>query len=355
MIFVTGGAGFIGANFVLDWLASDGDAEPIVNIDVLTYAGNVDNLASLRGHHGHTLARVDVRDHKVLEDLFYRYRPRAVVHFAAETHVDRSIATPDLFVQHNVVGTASLLDAALTYWRTLKDEARDAFRLLYVSTDEVFGSIPESAEPCAEDSPYAPRNPYAASKAAAGHLVQAYWNTYGLPVITTYCSNNYGPRQFPEKLIPLMVSHALRGLPLPIYGDGLQTRDWLHVSDHCEALRLVLAEGGPGTAYNIASGEERSNLELVVLLCDILERLRPSGARPYRELITHVPDRPGHDRRYAIDTRRIRRELNWKPRQRLDLGLAQTLAWYLDNPRWSERIISGKYKSEEAVEGLRIA
>ena len=341
MILVTGGAGFIGSNFVLDWLA--GEAEPVLNLDRLTYAGNLANLASLEGDARHVFVKGDIADGALLAKLFAQHRPRAVVHFAAESHVDRSIVGPAAFVQTNVVGTFELLEAARAHYNALAGEARERFRFLHVSTDEVYGSLGESDPAFSETTAYAPNSPYSASKAASDHLVRAYRHTYGMPVLTTNCSNNYGPYQFPEKLIPLMISNALEGKPLPVYGDGRQVRDWLYVADHCEAIRLVLAKGRVGETYNIGGNAERRNVDVVNAICDTLQRVRPREGG-YKALITRVADRPGHDRRYAIDAGKIRDELGWQPRESFETGLAKTVAWYLDNAQWVARVKSGEYR-----------
>jgi dTDP-glucose 4,6-dehydratase len=341
MILVTGGAGFIGSNFVIDWLASA--AEPAVNLDKLTYAGNPANLASLAGDARHVFVKGDIADRALLDRIFREHAPRAVLHFAAETHVDRSIHGPAAFVQANVVGTFELLEAARTYWQGLDARAKADFRFLHVSTDEVYGSLGEGDPAFSETTPYAPNSPYSASKAGSDHLVRAYHHTYGLPVVTTNCSNNYGPFQFPEKLIPLMIANALEGKPLPVYGDGRQVRDWLYVGDHCEAIRIALARGKPGETYNIGGNAERRNIDVVHALCDTLQALRPREGG-YRALITPVADRPGHDRRYAIDASKIRRELGWSPRHTFETGLAQTLRWYLDNAAWVAQVKSGEYR-----------
>jgi dTDP-glucose 4,6-dehydratase len=340
MILVTGGAGFIGSNFVLDWLARSD--EPVVNCDELTYAGNPDNLAALAGDARHVFVRVDISERERIAALLRQYRPRAIIHFAAETHVDRSIHAPAEFIATNVSGTFALLAEAHAWWSQLAGDERSAFRFLHVSTDEVFGSLAAHEPPFNEQSPYAPNSPYAASKAASDHLVRAWHRTYGLPTLTTNCSNNYGPFQFPEKLVPLMIANALEGKPLPVYGDGLQVRDWLHVADHCAALRSVLARGTPGERYVIGGASETTNLDLVRTLCDVLGELRPK-AGGYQAQIVHVADRPGHDRRYAIDFSRIRRELGWTPVESLGNGLRQTVRWYLDNWQWVERVRSGAY------------
>jgi dTDP-glucose 4,6-dehydratase len=340
-ILVTGGAGFIGANFVLHWLASEPEA--VVNLDALTYAGNLANLASLAGDPRHVFVRGDICDAALLARLFTEHRPRAVVHFAAESHVDRSIHGPGAFVQTNVVGTFELLEAARAHWNALAGEEKARFRFLHVSTDEVYGSLAESDPAFTEATPYAPNSPYSASKAGSDHLVRAYHHTYGFPAVTTNCSNNYGPYQFPEKLIPLMIANALEGKPLPVYGDGRQVRDWLYVADHCEAIRVALAKGRPGETYNVGGNSEKRNLEVVHALCDTLDRLRPRQGS-YRSLIAFVTDRPGHDRRYAIDATKIRNELGWQPRESFESGLAKTVAWYLDNAAWTAQVKSGEYR-----------
>ena len=341
MILVTGGAGFIGSNFVLDWLAQS--AEPVVNLDKLTYAGNLANLASIADDPRHRFVQGDIGDGEAVEALLASHRPRAVVHFAAESHVDRSIHGPGEFVQTNVVGTFRLLEAARGYWQSLAGAERDAFRFLHVSTDEVYGSLSETDPAFSETTAYAPNSPYSASKAASDHLVRAYHHTYGLPVLTTNCSNNYGPFQFPEKLVPLMIANALEGKPLPVYGDGRQVRDWLYVGDHCEAVRRVLAKGRPGEVYNIGGNAEKRNLEVVHAICDVLQDLRPREGG-YRGLVAHVADRPGHDRRYAIDAGKIRAELGWSPRETFETGLARTVRWYLDNAAWVAQVRSGEYR-----------
>lgn len=327
MILVTGGAGFIGSHFVERWVADGGS---VVNLDKLSYAGNRANLASLRGHVDHVFVQGDVADRALLDQLFARYRPRAVVHLAAESHVDRAIAASDAFVQTNIAGTWQLLEAARAYWSGLPQPARRRFRFLLVSTDEVYGSLDDGQAPSAESDPYRPRNPYSASKAAADHLAMAWFHTYGLPVLLTHGSNSYGPRQHAEKLIPHMLGEALAGRRLPVYGDGQQVRDWLHVADHCCALQRVLASGVPGRAYNVAGGCPRTNLQVVHAICAGLDRLRPrADGRCYAEQIEHVADRPGHDRHYALDTTRLRSELGWAPQCAFEDGLAQTLRWYL--------------------------
>jgi dTDP-glucose 4,6-dehydratase len=328
MHLVTGGAGFIGSNFVLSSIAATG--EPIVNLDKLTYAGNAANLDALRGDERHVFVKGDICDRAFLRQLLERHRPRAVVHLAAESHVDRSIEGPAEFVQTNVVGTFALLEEARTFWRALAAPERAAFRFLHVSTDEVYGSLGTDDPAFSEATPYAPNSPYSASKAASDHLVRAYWHTYGLPTLTTHCSNNYGPHQFPEKLIPLMIHQALAGKPLPVYGDGQNVRDWLFVLDHCAALRAVLERGRPGEVYNIGGGAEMKNIDLVRTLCALLDDARTRTGGSYAELITFVKDRPGHDRRYAIDSRKIQRELGWKPAESFASGLEKTVRWYLD-------------------------
>ena len=341
MILVTGGAGFIGANFVLAWRAA-GD-EPVVNLDALTYAATLASLAPLAGDARHVFVRGDIADRALVDRLLAEHRPRAVVHFAAESHVDRSIHGPAAFVQTNVIGTFTLLEAVRGYWGALEGDAKAAFRFLHVSTDEVYGSLGPGDPPFSETTAYAPNSPYSASKAASDHLVRAYHHTYRLPTLTTNCSNNYGPLQFPEKLVPLMIANALEGKPLPVYGDGRQVRDWLYVADHCEAIRTVLARGRPGETYNIGGSSERANIDVVHALCDTLQRLKPREGG-YRGLIQHVTDRPGHDRRYAIDARKIARELGWKPRETFETGLERTIRWYLDNPKWIAEVKSGAYR-----------
>ena len=342
MILVTGGAGFIGSNFVIDWLAGGG--EPVVNLDSLTYAGNLANLAALSSDARHRFARGDIGDQAGVEALLAKHRPRAIVHFAAESHVDRSIHGPADFIQTNMVGTFRLLEAARGYWQGLAGAERESFRFLHVSTDEVYGSLSEADPAFSETTAYAPNSPYSASKAGSDHLVRAYHHTYGLPVLTTNCSNNYGPFQFPEKLVPLMIANALEAKPLPVYGDGRQVRDWLYVGDHCEAIRMVLAAGRPGEVYNIGGNAEKKNLEVVHALCDALQGLRPREGG-YRSLITYVADRPGHDRRYAIDARKIRGELGWAPRETFASGLSRTVRWYLDNAAWVAQVRSGEYRN----------
>ncbi|MCA0212325.1 MAG: dTDP-glucose 4,6-dehydratase [Proteobacteria bacterium] len=331
MILVTGGCGFIGSAFILQWLATQN--EPVVNLDLLTYAGRLSNLRSVQDHPGYHFSRGDIADTPLVGQLLAQHRPRAVVHFAAESHVDRSIAGPLAFTQTNVVGTLHLLEAVLAYWQALPADDAAAFRFLNVSTDEVFGSLGPQDPPFSEANRYEPNSPYSASKAAADHLVRAWHHTYKLPTLTTHCSNNYGPRQFPEKLIPLVTLNAMAGKPLPVYGDGLQVRDWLHVDDHCAALRAVLAGGTPGDTYNIGGRSERTNLAVVHAICSALDGLRPRpGGQPHASLITHVTDRPGHDRRYAIDDRKLERTLGCRPTIAFEDGIRQTVAWYLDNP-----------------------
>jgi len=341
MILVTGGAGFIGANFVLDWIAATGEA--VVNLDKLTYAGNLASLASLASDPRHVFVRGDIGDRALVEKLLAQHRPRAIVHFAAESHVDRSIHGPGEFVRTNVVGTFELLEAVRAYWGALDAEAKERFRFLHVSTDEVYGTLAESDPAFSETTPYAPNSPYSASKAGSDHLVRAYHHTYGLPTLTTNCSNNYGPFQFPEKLIPLMISNALEGKPLPVYGDGGQVRDWLYVADHCEAIRVVLERGKAGETYNVGGNSEKRNLEVVHALCDALQESKPR-AGGYRDLVKFVTDRPGHDRRYAIDARKIRRELGWQPRETFETGLAATVRWYLEHGEWVASVKSGEYR-----------
>ena len=341
MILVTGGAGFIGSNFVLDWIATEGT--PVINLDKLTYAGNPTNLASLKGDSRYIFAQGDICDRTLIAGLLQKHQPQAIVHFAAESHVDRSIHGPGEFVQTNVVGTFSLLEEARAYWGALAEPAKSRFRFLHVSTDEVYGSLGMNDPAFSETTPYAPNSPYAASKAASDHLVRAYHHTYGMPVITTNCSNNYGPLQFPEKLIPLMILNALNGKPLPVYGDGKNVRDWLHVSDHCSGIRAALARGKLGETYNIGGNSEKTNLEVVHAVCTILDELHPAGA-PHAKLITYVKDRPGHDQRYAINAEKIRCELGWEPQERFEKGLRKTVEWYLANGEWVRGVISGEYR-----------
>jgi dTDP-glucose 4,6-dehydratase len=343
MIFVTGGAGFIGSNFVLDWLAQTD--EPVLNLDKLTYAGNQDNLASLDGDVRHTFIQGDIGDSALVERLLARHQPRAILNFAAESHVDRSIDGPEDFIQTNIMGTFRLLEAVRAYWNGLTGESKQVFRFLHVSTDEVYGSLAKEAPAFCEGNRYEPNSPYSASKAASDHLVRAYHHTYGLPVLTTNCSNNYGPLHFPEKLIPLMIVNALAGKQLPVYGDGMQVRDWLYVKDHCSAIRRVLAAGRVGEVYNVGGWNEMPNIEIVNTLCALLDEMRPkSGGESYRAQITYVTDRPGHDRRYAIDASKIERELGWKPSETFETGIRKTVQWYLGNEAWVSRVQSGAYR-----------
>ena len=341
MILVTGGAGFIGANFVLDWIAETG--EPVVNLDKLTYAGNLETLKSLAGDERHVFVQGDICDRALVDQLLVEHQPRAIVHFAAESHVDRSIHGPGEFVRTNVDGTFTLLEAARAYWGALEGEAKAQFRFLHVSTDEVYGSLAPDAPAFTETHRYEPNSPYSASKAASDHLVRAWHHTYGLPVLTTNCSNNYGPYQFPEKLIPLMIVNALAGKALPIYGDGMNVRDWLYVKDHCSAIRAVLAKGRLGETYNVGGWNEMPNIEIVKIICGILDELRP-GAASYAQQMTYVKDRPGHDRRYAIDARKIERELGWKPAETFETGIRKTVQWFLENEPWIANVQSGAYR-----------
>ena len=344
MILVTGGAGFIGANFILDWLR-EGD-EPVLNLDKLTYAGNPENLAALAGDPRYAFVQGDIGDRALIDQLLARHRPRAVINFAAESHVDRSIHGPGDFIQTNIVGTFTLLEGLRAYFGSLPSAEQAAFRLLHVSTDEVYGSLAKEDPAFAESNRYEPNSPYSASKAASDHLVRAYHHTYGLPVLTTNCSNNYGPWQFPEKLIPLMFVNALAGKPLPIYGDGQQIRDWLYVSDHCAAIRRVLEGGRLGETYNIGGWNEKPNLDIVHAICALLDEMRPrADGKPYCEQITYVTDRPGHDRRYAIDARKIERELGWRPAETFASGIRKTIQWYLDHPQWIANVQSGAYRA----------
>ena len=343
MILVTGGAGFIGSNFVLDWLAQGSEA--VLNLDALTYAGNTENLASLEGDGRHLFVHGDVCDRDLLDRLLGEHRPRAVVHFAAESHVDRSIHGPAEFIRTNVQGTFTLLEAVRSHWSALGAGEREAFRFLHVSTDEVYGSLGAGEAAFCESDSYEPNSPYSASKAAGDHLVRAWHHTYGLPVLTTNCSNNYGPFHFPEKLIPLMIVNALAGKPLPVYGDGQQVRDWLYVKDHCAAIREVLARGKVGETYNIGGWNEKPNLEIVGAVCALLDEMRPHADGSYARLVTHVADRPGHDRRYAIDAGKIERELGWRPAETFESGLRKTVRWYLDNIVWVQRVRTGAYRA----------
>ena len=343
MILVTGGAGFIGGNFVLDWVAQHD--EPVVNLDKLTYAGNLETLAPLQGNSRHIFVQGDIGDKALLAKLLAEHQPRAVINFAAESHVDRSIHGPEDFIQTNIVGTFHLLESARAYYNGLGDAAKAAFRFLHVSTDEVYGTLAPDAPAFTEQHPYEPNSPYSASKAASDHLVRAYHHTYGLPVLTTNCSNNYGPYHFPEKLIPLMIVNALAGKPLPVYGDGMQVRDWLYVKDHCSAIRRVLEAGRVGETYNIGGWNEKPNIEIVQRICALLDEKRPrADGTSYAVQITHVQDRPGHDRRYAIDARKIERELGWRPAETFESGIAKTVQWYLDNPQWVQNVQSGAYR-----------
>lgn len=341
MILITGGAGFIGSNFVHGWLAHSD--EPIINLDKLTYAGNMGNLAAFRDDARHIFVHGDICDGALVSRLLNEYKPRAVLHFAAESHVDRSIHDPGAFIRTNINGTFSLLEAVRAYWSALAHEDKLAFRFLHMSTDEVFGSLAPADAPFTESSVYAPNSPYSASKAASDHLVRSYFHTYGLPTLTTNCSNNYGPFHFPEKLIPLVIANALAGKALPVYGDGQQIRDWLYVDDHCAAVRCVLATGTPGETYNIGGWNEKANLDVVLTLCGILDQLRPKLVGTYRDQVTYVSDRPGHDKRYAIDARKIGRELGWAPVETFDTGIRKTVQWYLDHQDWVHEVQSGEY------------
>ena len=343
MILVTGGAGFIGSNFVLDWLA--GSDEPVVNLDKLTYAGNLHNLESLQGDSRHHFVQGDIGDRALLDQLLAAHQPRAIVHFAAESHVDRSIHGPEDFIQTNVVGTLRLLEAARAYWGGLDGERKDGFRFLHVSTDEVYGSLEKDDPAFTETHNFEPNSPYSASKAASDHLVRAWFHTYGLPVVTTNCSNNYGPYHFPEKLIPLMIVNALAGKNLPVYGDGMQIRDWLYVKDHCSAIRRVLEAGRLGETYNVGGWNEMPNIDIVKHVCSLLDAQRPrADGQSYAEQISYVKDRPGHDRRYAIDARKLEKELGWKPAETFDSGIRKTVQWYLDHQDWVAQVQSGDYK-----------
>ena len=342
-ILVTGGAGFIGSNFVLDWLA--GSDETVVNLDALTYAGNLENLAAVHGDKRHIFVHGDIGDFDLVSQLLAQHQPRAILNFAAESHVDRSIHGPEDFIQTNIVGTFRLLEAVRAYWSKLEGEAKGQFRFLHVSTDEVYGSLDKEDPAFKETNRYEPNSPYSASKAASDHLVRAYHHTYGLPVLTTNCSNNYGPYHFPEKLIPLVIHNALAGKPLPIYGDGQQIRDWLYVKDHCSAIRRVLEAGRVGETYNVGGWNEKANLEVVHTLCAILDQLSPrADGNSYKEQITFVTDRPGHDRRYAIDASKLERELGWKPAETFETGIRQTVEWYLTHQEWVANVTSGNYR-----------
>lgn len=342
-ILVTGGAGFIGTNFVLQWLGQEASA--LINVDKLTYAGNLHNLAPVESDRRYSFVQADIGDALAISRTLREHQVRAIVHFAAESHVDRSILRPGEFIQTNINGTFTLLECARAYWGELQGEARRDFRFLHVSTDEVYGSLGPDDPPFSETTPYLPNSPYAASKAASDHLVRAYHHTYQLPTLTTNCSNNYGPFQFPEKLIPLMIFNALRGESLPIYGDGRNIRDWLFVEDHCEAIRAVLERGVPGETYNIGGCNEKANLEVVDLICALLDELNPAAdGRSYRSLLKFVKDRPGHDRRYAIDASKVARDLGWKPKHTFEAGLRETIAWYLAHQEWTAEIASGEYR-----------
>jgi len=347
-LLVTGGAGFIGSNFVLDWLAQCD--EPVLNLDALTYAGNLANLAALQGDARHVFVQGDIGDRALVDRLLRDHRPRAILHFAAESHVDRSIHGPGAFIKTNVEGTFNLLEAARAFWSALEGDAKAAFRFHHVSTDEVYGSLASDAPAFTETHPFEPNSPYSASKAASDHLVRAWHHTYGLPVVTTNCSNNYGPYHFPEKLIPLMIVNALAGKPLPIYGDGLQVRDWLYVGDHCSAIRAVLASGRIGETYNIGGWNEKPNRDIVQTVCALLDEMHPDPKGPYTRLITHVKDRPGHDRRYAIDARKIERELGWRPAETFDTGIRKTVQWYLGHADWVAQVQSGSYRDWVATQ-----
>lgn len=354
MIFVTGGAGFIGSNFVLEWCEQS--QEEILNLDALTYAGNLSNLIALEKNNKHCFIHGNICDTELLSEIFEKYRPRAVINFAAESHVDRSISSPEIFLQTNVMGTFYLLEAARTHWNSLNGSNKEKFRFLHVSTDEVYGSLRPTDPAFVETTPYAPNSPYSASKAASDHLVRSYFHTYGLPVLTTNCSNNYGPLHFPEKLIPLTIVNALAGKALPVYGDGQQIRDWLYVKDHCAGIRCVLEAGTCGETYNIGGWNEKTNLEIVHTLCTLLDNMAPAIERgvinqqtglpikQYAELINFVADRPGHDRRYAIDARKIERELGWKPSETFESGIRKTVAWYLNNQQWAQNVMDGSYR-----------
>jgi dTDP-glucose 4,6-dehydratase len=342
-ILVTGGAGFIGSNFVLEWLATE--AASVINLDKLTYAGNPSNLSSIASDRRYKFMQGDICDREMIAELLLTYRPRAMVHFAAESHVDRSIHGPDDFIRSNVNGTFSLLEESRAYWSGLERPAQEAFRFLHVSTDEVYGTLGVSDPAFTEHTRYAPNSPYSASKAASDHLVRAYFHTYGLPVLTTNCSNNYGPFQFPEKLIPLTILHAVNGKPIPVYGDGQNVRDWLFVADHCQAIRSVLAQGKIGETYNVGGRNELKNLDVVNTICSTLDELRPKDpVVPHKNLITFVKDRPGHDRRYAMNTAKIESELGWRPRETFASGIRKTVQWYLDNEGWIQNVTSGRYR-----------
>ncbi|NBV01253.1 MAG: dTDP-glucose 4,6-dehydratase [Burkholderiaceae bacterium] len=342
-VLVTGGAGFIGSNFVIDWLAQSD--EPIINLDLLTYAGNLVNLSALENDSRHIFVRGDIGDQELIVKILGQYKPRAIINFAAESHVDRSIHGPEDFINTNVLGTFHLLESVRGFWGGLSQQDKNNFRFLHVSTDEVYGSLKKEDPAFSEENRYAPNSPYSASKAASDHLVRAYHHTYGLPVLTTNCSNNYGPYQFPEKLIPLMIVNALSGKPLPVYGDGQQIRDWLYVKDHCSAIRCVLDKGTLGEVYNIGGWNEKANIEIVRNICDLLDTLKPlENKKSYRDQISFVTDRPGHDRRYAIDATKIERELGWRPSETFETGIKKTIDWYLNNWQWVEGVLNGEYR-----------
>ena len=346
MILVTGGAGFIGSNFVIDWLSKND--ETVINLDKLTYAGNLNNLSSIKSDKRHIFVNGDISDTSLVTELLTKYQPRAIINFAAESHVDRSISGPEAFIETNILGVFHLLECSKEYWLSITSEEKSAFRFLHVSTDEVYGSLDADAPAFTEEHSYKPNSPYSASKASSDHLVRAYHETYGLPVLTTNCSNNYGPFQFPEKLIPLIISNALAHKALPIYGDGLQIRDWLYVSDHCSAIRAVLEQGKSGEVYNIGGLNEKTNIEIVHTLCDTLNELSPisenNDIENYRELITFVEDRPGHDRRYAINASKLETELNWRPSETFETGIRKTVVWYLQNADWIKQVVNGEYR-----------
>ncbi len=343
---VTGGAGFIGGNFVLRQILQNN--REIINLDKLSYAGNLDTLSPIADHPNHHFVQGDICDASLVSDLLQQHQPDVIVHFAAESHVDRSIEGPQVFIETNVVGTFNLLQQALKYYRTLSDSKKQRFRFLHVSTDEVYGSLGDTGA-FSETTPYAPNSPYSASKASSDHLVRAYYHTYGLPVLTTNCSNNYGPFQFPEKLIPLMIEKALNGEALPVYGDGKNVRDWLYVEDHCRAIETVIESGRLGEVYNVGGNEEKQNIEIVHVLCDLLDEMKP-GQQPRRDLITYVKDRPGHDKRYAIDSSKLQNELQWRPTETFESGIKKTIQWYLDNQQWSDRVKDGSYQGQRLGE-----
>jgi dTDP-glucose 4,6-dehydratase len=339
MIIVTGGAGFIGSNFILNWLNSE--KELVLNLDKLTYAGNLENLKSVETHPLYTFLKGDICDGNLISDILNYHKPRAIIHFAAESHVDRSISGPSEFIRTNIEGTFSLLEASKAYWQTLKGDEKDSFRFLHVSTDEVYGSLDVNDSPFKETNPYEPNSPYSASKASSDHLVRAWHHTYGLPTLTSNCSNNYGPYQFPEKLIPLTILNALQGNPIGIYGDGKNIRDWLYVIDHCQGIKAVLQSGKIGETYNIGGWNEIQNIDIVTKICDILDSLKPRGSGSYKDLITFIKDRPGHDRRYAIDARKIEKDLGWTPEETFETGILKTVTWYLDHQDWIKNIQDG--------------